>query len=67
MNAKAVFPDVAPWPEMPAQDRNPRVAIGDNRPPLEEQIPAEFREALKIRPDYDQAEIALKGAEANDR
>lgn len=43
MATKPVFDDVAPWPEKPA----PAVAaIGHNLPPIEERIPAEFREAL---------------------
>jgi hypothetical protein len=50
MATKPVFDDVAPWPEKPA----PAVAtIGHNLPPLEERIPAEFREALIAeRPDF---------------
>ncbi len=43
MATKPIFDDVAPWP---AQQSNPRAVIGDNKPPLEELIPAEFRAAL---------------------
>lgn len=42
MATKAIFDDVAPWPErgaaLPPRDHN--------QPPIEERIPAEFREAL---------------------
>lgn len=46
-----VFPDVAAWPgESPA---SAPAGIGHNKPPLEEQIPAEFRAALlEDRPDF---------------
>lgn len=43
MATKPFFDDIAPWPEAKA---NPREVIGGNEPPLEERIPAEFREAL---------------------
>jgi hypothetical protein len=43
------FPDVKPWPKAPAQDANPRAAIGGNRPPLEESIVLDFEEALRGR------------------
>ena len=40
--------DVAPWPEA-----NPRAVAGDNKPPLSELIPAEYREELlRERPDF---------------
>lgn len=42
MATKPVFPDVAPWPEAKAAP----APIGHNMPPLEERIPAEFRQAL---------------------
>lgn len=51
MATKPVFKDVAPWPEKP--EPNPRAVIGGNEPPLEERIPAEFREAiLAERPEF---------------
>lgn len=51
MATKSIFEDVAPWPE--GKDPNPRAVIGGNEPPIEERIPAEFREALlSERPDY---------------
>lgn len=40
------FDDVKPWP---VQQPNPRAAIGDNRPPLEESIVLDFEEALRGR------------------
>ena len=39
------FPDVKPWPEQKVEP-NPRAVIGDNEPPLEERISAEFRDVL---------------------
>lgn len=42
------FADVKPWPK-PAEAPNPRAAIGDNRPPLEESIVLDFEEALRGR------------------
>lgn len=42
------FADVKPWPQQAAQP-NPRAAIGDNRPPLEESIVLDFEEALRAR------------------
>lgn len=45
MATASMFPDVAPWPEAKA-DENPRAVIGNNEPPLEERIGAEFRDAL---------------------
>lgn len=42
------FDDVPAWP-----DENPRAVIGNNAPPPEEAIPAEFREVLlRDRPDF---------------
>lgn len=41
------FPDVKPWPKQ--AEPNERVAIGDNRPPLEESIVLDFEEALRGR------------------
>jgi len=50
MATKPVFDDVAPWPE---RDRNPRAVIGNNKPPLEELIPAEFKaRLLEERSDF---------------
>lgn len=49
MATKPIFDDVAPWPEAKAAP----APIGHNMPPLEERIPAEFREALLAeRPDF---------------
>jgi flagellar biosynthesis GTPase FlhF len=39
------FEDVKPWPKQ--ADDNARVAIGDNRPPLEESVVLDFEEALR--------------------
>lgn len=51
MATKPIFDDVAPWPSQATS--NPRAVIGGNMPPLEERIPAEFREAiLSERPDF---------------
>lgn len=49
---KSVFDDVPPFPgENPAS--NPRAVMGGNRPPLEDQIPADFRdELLREKPDF---------------
>lgn len=44
MATQPIFEDVKPWPM--AADTNPRAVIGGNQPPIEERIPAEFREAL---------------------
>jgi hypothetical protein len=44
MATQPIFDDVKPWPEQKAE--NPRAVIGGNQPPIEERIPAEFREAL---------------------
>lgn len=46
MASKPVFDDVAPWPER--KEENPRAVLGGNNPPIEERIPAEFREALLL-------------------
>lgn len=69
MTTKPIFEDVLPWPNQlaaPAQ-----AAIGHNKPPLEEQIPAEFREALLAdKPDFlakfDQLVEAADRAKAED-
>lgn len=63
---KPVFDDVKPWPgENPAS--NPRAVMGDNKPPLEESIPAEFREALlSERADFYQKLDDLLGREADE-
>lgn len=41
----APFPDAKPWPK--AEGANPRVALGNNNPPLEERIIMEFEDALR--------------------
>jgi hypothetical protein len=53
MNARTVFSDIEPWPDAPRSEANPRAVVGGNKPPLEELIPQEFREALLAeRPDF---------------
>jgi hypothetical protein len=60
MASKTVFTDVAPWPDQAA---SPPPA-GHNRPPLEEQIPLEFREVLLAeRPDFLQKLDDLLGSD----
>lgn len=52
MATNPIFDDVAPWPEHKPQGSAPPPA-GHNKPPLEELIPAEFREALLAdKPDF---------------
>lgn len=49
MIAEPIFPDVAPWPKQ----SDPLPPRDHNKPPLEELIPAEFREELlRERPDF---------------
>ena len=49
MATKPIFSDVPEWPEQSAAP----APKGHNRPPLEETIPAEFREVLLAeRPDF---------------
>lgn len=49
---KTVFDDVPAWPGRPPVP-NPATGIGGNKPPIEETIPLEFREALlRDRPDF---------------
>ena len=46
-----MFNDIEPWPTKP--DANPRAVQGDNKPPPEETIPAEFlEELLKDKPKF---------------
>lgn len=58
----AVFPDITPWPE---QKLNPRAMIGGNKPPVEDEARAAFREALLAdRPDFEQkVEDIIAGAD----
>jgi hypothetical protein len=44
----APFSDVKPWPK---GDENPRVTIGDNRPPVQEQGVGDFNDAIDGHPD----------------
>lgn len=45
-----VFPDVAPWPDRPAP-----APVGHNKPPVEDEARATFREALlSAAPDFEQ-------------
>lgn len=46
MATKPIFDDVAPWPVQKQAEPNPRAVMGNNAPPPEEAIPAEFRAAL---------------------
>lgn len=63
MATKPIFDDVAPWPEQKAVPA-PR---NHNRPPPEEIIPLEFREALlSERPDFLQKLDDLLGRPASD-
>jgi hypothetical protein len=49
---KPVFDDVAPWPEKP---KPALAAVGHNKPPVEDEARAAFREALLAdRPDFEQ-------------
>jgi hypothetical protein len=60
MASQPVFPDVQPWPDQSAAP----APKGHNRAPLEETIPAEFRETLLAeRPDFLQKLDDLLGAE----
>ena len=63
MASKPVFDDVPSWPDKPS----PAPAhIGHNKPPLEDRIAAEFREALiSERPDFYQKVDDLLGREGN--
>ena len=58
---KTAFDDVAPWP---TEDKaNPRAVMGDNRPPLDEEAKATFREELlKDRPDFEGRLDDMEGA-----
>lgn len=50
MATASKFPDAAPWPTKP---ENERAVIGGNNPPLEARIPLEFKETLlSERPDF---------------
>lgn len=52
MATNPIFDDVPAWPEQRSQAAPP--PAGHNRPPLDELIPQEFREALlSDRPDFD--------------
>jgi len=59
---KPVFDDVAPWPEQPTAAR---AVAGHNKPPVEEEARAAFREALLAdRPDFEQkVEDIIAGAD----
>lgn len=50
--AKSMFDDVAPWPAQPAPAK---AEIGHNKPPVEDEAKAAFRDALLAdRPDFEQ-------------
>ncbi len=65
MATNPIFSDVPAWPDSPGQSASPPPA-GHNKPPLEELIPQEFREALLAeQPDFETKVKAL--VEAADR
>ncbi len=49
--ARAVFPDVPPMPGAAGEAENPRVHIGANAPPLDQQIVIEFDAAIDATPN----------------
>lgn len=59
----AVFDDVKPWPKAaPAAEVNPRVALGNNRPPLDVEARAAFDDALDQREGFRQRLADLTAA-----
>lgn len=59
----AVFDDVKPWPKAaPAAEANPRVALGNNRPPLDVEARAAFDDALDQREGFRQRLTDLTAA-----
>jgi hypothetical protein len=65
MATQPIFDDVLPWPVQ--APTNPRAVIGGNQPPLEERIPAEFRQAvIEERADFYQKLADLLGTPATE-
>lgn len=61
--ASTVFDDVKPWPKVaPASEANPRVALGNNRPPLDVEARAAFDDALDQREGFRQRLADLTAA-----
>lgn len=52
MATKAIFDDITPWPDKP---KPAQAVVGHNKPPVEDEARAAFREALITdRPDFEQ-------------
>lgn len=61
--ASTVFDDVKPWPKVAhASEANPRVALGNNRPPLDVEARAAFDDALDQREGFRQRLADLTAA-----